>query len=114
MSPNILKLLSQVTALRSSLNLEMPDRKRAFMEISIGSQVAGEIQFELFSDVVPRTAENFLGYINGHDSSGKKLVDPDGLAQHYLGGEFRRVIPGFMAQGVLPVNFNFPKHKFKF
>ena len=34
---------------------------------------------KLFSDYVPRTVENFLGYCNGKDAAGKTLVDPDGL-----------------------------------
>ena len=65
------------------------------MEIAIDGKCVGTLTFTLFSDYVPRTCENFMGYIKGEDESGNKLVDPDGLPQHYLGGEFRRVIPGW-------------------
>jgi len=50
---------------------------------------------ELFSDSVPRTADNFRQLCTGEAgvgrSSGKKL--------HLLGSSFHRVIPGFMMQG---------------
>lgn len=32
---------------------------RVFFDVSIGSKPAGRIEFELFADVVPKTAENF-------------------------------------------------------
>jgi len=51
--------------------------------------------FELFADVVPRTAENFRCLVTGEHgaspSSGKPL--------HYRGSRFHRIISGFMAQG---------------
>ena len=34
-------------------------RSRVFFEISIRGKVAGRMTFELFGDVVPKTAENF-------------------------------------------------------
>jgi len=65
-----------------------------FFDISIGGQNAGRIEFELFSTIVPITAENFRALATGEKGmgvSGKKL--------HYEGSVFHRVIPSFMLQG---------------
>ena len=35
------------------------DNPRVFMDISIGGQYAGRMEFELRADTVPKTAENF-------------------------------------------------------
>jgi peptidylprolyl isomerase len=67
---------------------------RVFFEISVNGKVAGEMEFELFADVVPKTAENFRCLCTGERGltrSGKKL--------HYLGSRFHRIIPDFMIQG---------------
>jgi hypothetical protein len=48
----------------------------------------GRINFELFDDVVPKTAENFATICKG---------GPKG--EHYKGSIFHRVIPNFMLQG---------------
>jgi len=54
-----------------------------------GSQAQkGRINFELFDDVVPKTAENFATICKG---------GPKG--EHYKGSIFHRVIPNFMLQG---------------
>jgi cyclophilin family peptidyl-prolyl cis-trans isomerase len=67
---------------------------RCFFDISIGARIIGRITFELFADVVPKTAENFRALCTGERgtsvSSRVKL--------HYKGCTFHRVIPGFMAQ----------------
>jgi peptidylprolyl isomerase len=47
----------------------------------------GRINFELFDDVVPRTAKNFAELCKGHEVGG------------YKGAPFHRVIPNFMLQG---------------
>jgi len=49
---------------------------------------SGRINFELFDDVVPKTAENFATIAKG---------GPKG--EHYKGTVFHRVIPRFMLQG---------------
>jgi len=37
----------------------MASRPKVFFDVAIGGKPAGRIVFELFSDVVPKTAENF-------------------------------------------------------
>ena len=38
---------------------------RVYMDIMIGADAAGRVVFELFSDLAPRTAENFRGLCTG-------------------------------------------------
>ncbi|MDC0719678.1 peptidylprolyl isomerase [Nannocystis bainbridge] len=67
---------------------------RVFFDISIGGAPAGRIVFELFADVVPKTAENFRAL-----STGEKGVGRSGKPLHFKGSSFHRIIPGFMCQG---------------
>ncbi|KAK0050652.1 peptidyl-prolyl cis-trans isomerase H [Biomphalaria pfeifferi] len=63
-----------------------------FFDIAIGSTEAGRIKFELFSDVVPKTAENFRQLCTGE-------YRKDGKPIGYKGSIFHRVIKDFMVQG---------------
>ncbi|HEY8378450.1 MAG TPA: peptidylprolyl isomerase [Nannocystis sp.] len=67
---------------------------RVFFDISIGGAPAGRIVFELFADVVPKTAENFRALCTGEKGIGRS-----GKPLHYKGSIFHRIIPQFMCQG---------------
>ncbi|KAK0707593.1 cyclophilin-like domain-containing protein [Lasiosphaeris hirsuta] len=69
-------------------------RSRAFFDIAIGGKKAGRITFELYSDVVPKTADNFRALCTGEKGIGKA-----GKPLHYKGSIFHRVIKQFMLQG---------------
>lgn len=53
----------------------------------------GRIQFELFADSVPKTAENFRQFCTGESKN--QLGRPQG----YKGSKFHRIIKDFMCQG---------------
>ena len=65
----------------------MAGRPRCFFDVSHNGQPIGRISFELFSDIVPKTAENFRALCTGEKGFG------------YKGSPFHRVIPQFMLQG---------------
>jgi len=69
-------------------------RSRCFFDITIGGKDAGRITFELYDDVVPKTAENFRALCTGEKGIGKT-----GKPLHFKGSTFHRVIKQFMIQG---------------
>ncbi|KAF4629619.1 hypothetical protein G7Y89_g8525 [Cudoniella acicularis] len=64
-----------------------------FFDVTLGGEPLGRIKFELFADVVPRTAENFRQFCTGETKN--HLGRPQG----YKGSKFHRVIKDFMCQG---------------
>lgn len=69
-------------------------RPLVFFDISIASQPIGKVIFELYSDIVPKTAENFRSLCTG-----EKRVGQLGRRLHFKGSKFHRVIKNFMIQG---------------
>lgn len=67
---------------------------RVFFDINIDRKPAGRIEFELFKDVVPKTAENFRALCTGEKGTGRS-----GKPLCYKGCPFHRIIPQFMCQG---------------
>lgn len=69
-------------------------RPKVFFDVAIGGQKSGRITMQLFSDVVPKTAENFRALCTGEKGIGRM-----GKALHFKSTSFHRVIPNFMVQG---------------
>lgn len=72
----------------------MSGNPRVFFDITLDGAPAGRIVFELFSDVTPKTAENFRALCTGEKGNGRS-----GKPLHYKGSGFHRVITQFMCQG---------------
>lgn len=69
-------------------------RPRVFFEIAINGKALGRITMELYSDLVPKTAENFRALCTGEKGLGK-----GGKELLYKGSKIHRVIKQFMIQG---------------
>ena len=72
----------------------MAPRSRVWFEISIGGSKIGKVVFELYNDIVPKTAENFRALCTGEKGAGKS-----GKPLHFKASIFHRVIKSFMIQG---------------
>ena len=71
-----------------------PENVQTFFDIQIGTdddkgKETGKVIFEVFSKLVPKTAENFRSI----------CVGDKGPFFHYKENVFHRIIKGFMAQG---------------
>jgi len=71
-----------------------PSNPRVFMDIQIGQKEPKRIEFELYKNLVPKTAENFRALCTG-----EKGVGQSGKPLHYKGSAFHRLIKDFMLQG---------------
>jgi hypothetical protein len=60
-------------------------RTKVFFDISIGGSAAGRLEFILYSDIVPKTAENFRALGTGEKGKGRA-----GKKLHYKGCAFHR------------------------
>lgn len=72
--------------------LRDPNNPVCYFDIEIGTADVGRISFELFADVVPKTAENFRQFCTGE-------YKVDKIPQGYKGCRFHRVVKEFMVQG---------------
>ena len=70
-----------------------PPLPRCYFDITVGGESAGRIVFELFSDLVPKTCENFRALCTG-----EKGIGISGKALHYKNSIFHRIIKNFMLQ----------------
>ncbi|AGO11855.1 AaceriADR087Cp [[Ashbya] aceris (nom. inval.)] len=73
----------------------MTERQKTYFDLSIGGKPAGRIVFEVYNDVTPKTAENFVRLCAG--DAGECRTKP-GVPLSYKGSLFHRVIKGFMCQ----------------
>ncbi|KAL6968103.1 Peptidyl-prolyl cis-trans isomerase cyp95 [Sarracenia purpurea var. burkii] len=65
------------------------------MDVSIDGDPAEKMVFELFSNLAPKTAENFRALCTGE----KGISSKTGRPRHYKGSFFYRIIKGSMVQG---------------
>ncbi|KAL9110030.1 MAG: hypothetical protein Q9227_005369 [Pyrenula ochraceoflavens] len=70
-----------------------PEEPICFFDVTLGGEPLGRIKMQLFSQTVPRTAENFRQFCTGEHKG------PNGRPQGYKGSKFHRVIKDFMLQG---------------
>jgi len=76
------------------LEIDDPSNPKVFFDISIGAKPAQRLVIQLYKNIVPKTAENFLKLCTGEQGIGKS-----GKPLHFKGSHFHRLIKDFMIQG---------------
>ncbi|KAL7112093.1 hypothetical protein ACP275_05G130700 [Erythranthe tilingii] len=66
-----------------------------FLDVSVDGDPFERMIFELFTDIAPKTAENFRALCTGEKGVSVKTGKP----LHYKGTFFHRIIKGYLAQG---------------
>merc|ERR1711892_1083482 len=66
-----------------------PQGSKVYFRVSVDNEDYGQINMELFDEVVPRTARNFYSIASGQNQNGFT----------YTNSIFHRIIPQFMLQG---------------
>lgn len=81
-------------------------RPITYFDITVGGKPIGRVVFQLYADLVPRTAENFREFLVRHSCvpyadfaigalcTGEKGIGPSGKPLWYQGSSFHRVIKG--------------------
>eukprot|EP00126_Sphaerothecum_destruens_P014943 Sdes_comp8841_c0_seq1m229 len=87
-------LSSTSNLLSQRYKLMNADNPVVFFDISIAGQSSGRVIMELFSHIVPKTAENFRQFCTG-EFKDKNTGTPLG----YKASTFHRIIKDFMIQG---------------
>lgn len=79
----------------------VPTNPKVYMDIAVGDSTPKRVVFELFANIVPKTAENFRALCTGEKGKNSR-----GVKLSFEGSIFHRVIKGFMMQGGDFTNFN--------
>ncbi|KAJ8673562.1 hypothetical protein QAD02_004824 [Eretmocerus hayati] len=72
-----------------------------YLDLAIAEDYLGRIIIELYSDLVPKTAENFRALCTGECGIGI-----NGKPLHYRGTKFHKLVPRMMIQGGDIINFD--------
>merc|ERR1712004_323693 len=96
------KISRYVLTVKTTIMATKNDRPRVFVDLTIGNIPLGRIVFELFTEIAPKSAENFRALCTGEAGIGKTTEKP----LHYKGCVFHRVVRNFMIQSGDFVNYN--------
>lgn len=74
---------------KEKLNLMRSKNPKVYFDLTIGAKAAGKVIFELFTDLTPKTTENFRGLCTGE--YGKTGLSSDKKPLHYLNTVIHKV-----------------------